>query len=89
MFDIILEIILEIIFDGTINAAGIKKVPLLFRILTALVIPLFFISFSVFILYVGVSSQNNMLILTGVLVFVSSAYLTITKIKEYMERNKK
>ena len=88
MFEKILEIMMEIIFDGTINSAGIKRVPFLFRILTALLISLFFISFSVFILYVGISSQNNMLILTGILVFVSSAYLTITKIKEYKERNK-
>lgn len=88
MFEKILEIMMEIIFDGTINSAGIKRVPFLFRILTALMIPLFFISFSVFILYVGISSQNNVLILTGILVFVSSAYLTITKIKEYKERNK-
>lgn len=45
MFEKILEIMMEIIFDGTINSAGIKRVPFLFRILTALMIPLFLSAF--------------------------------------------
>ena len=89
MFEVILELILEIIFEGSAGLLGSKKVPMILRILIAAAIPLFFITLSVFLLYVGITDKRLSLIIAGLIVIISSASLTMSRIKEYKNRNKK
>ncbi len=89
MFEVIHELILEIIFEGSAGLLGSNKVPMILRILIAAAIPLFFITLSVFLLYVGITEKRLSLIIAGLIVIISSASLTISRIKEYKNRNKK
>ena len=56
--ELILDILFEIIVDGTIGAVGDKKVPLPLRIIAAVVLILIFGTVIVACLYIGISEKN-------------------------------
>ena len=89
MFDTVLEIIFEIIFEGMTASLGSKKVPLAVRIIIAVILLLFFISFSSLILYVGMASDNKILTAIGIFVIISYILLIKSKIKKYKALRKK
>lgn len=83
MFDIVLEIVLELIFEGMTASLGSKKVPLIIRIFLAFILVGFFAFFSFFILYAGIASDNKPITFLGIVVIISFASLTIGKIRKY------
>lgn len=72
MLDDIIEIALELILDGAIEAAGSKRVPLAVRIVLVVFLALFFLALFGLLLWVGVSHKSILLILLtiGLMLFI-------------------
>ena len=68
--EFIFEILFELIVEGSLEAAGDKKVPLLFRILAAAVLILVFGGLVVFLVWTGIADKNWILAAAGVLLAV-------------------
>lgn len=68
--DFVLEILFEIILEGCIEITEEKNVPLIFRILCAVILVLVYGGMVGILLYVGIS--NKSLLLLFIAVFVAS-----------------
>lgn len=77
-----LDIILEIILNGAIEAVGSKKVPIAFRVTLALILLVFIYGVCGLLIYVGVEASNVALDALGVLLIVVFTVLIILKVKK-------
>lgn len=57
------EIIVEIIFDGTLELVTAKKIPMFVRVLAAGLLLAFYIGFGGLLVYIGI--KNNSIVVTG------------------------
>lgn len=87
MFHII-EIILEFIFLGTIDAMSSKRVPLILRVLVATVLLALYLGLFALLLAVGINTGSATLIVVAFVVLLLIAVLVIPKIKQIKKRTK-
>ena len=87
MFHII-EIILEFIFLGTIDAMSSKRVPLILRVLVATVLLVLYLGLFALLLVVGINTGSATLIVVAFVVLLLIAVLVIPKIKQIKKRTK-
>ena len=87
MFHII-EIILEFIFLGTIDAMSSKRIPLILRVLVATVLLALYLGLFALLLVVGINTGSATLIVIAFVVLLLIAVLVIPKIKQIMKRTK-
>lgn len=64
--DDILELLLDILFDGTLHAVESKKVPLLIRVLLGLVLAAIVLGISGLLIAAGVNSGNIAITILGI-----------------------
>lgn len=85
IWDIILEFIMTIIFEGSMEAVTEKKIPMVIRVLLAVFLLVFYIGFVGIFFYIGVKHKNG--IMKGIAVFlgVIIAALVIKTYKEIKE----
>lgn len=76
MLDDIIEVVLELVLDGAIEAAGSKKVPMPIRILAAGIILVFALGLIGLLFWVGMdSSSTGLMILAAVLLVVFGGWV--------------
>ena len=88
MLDDIIEIILELILDGMVEAAGSKKVPMPIRIALGSFLALLVLALFGLLLYVGISSGSIVLIALSAVLIVASIIWATVKIKAFKARQK-
>ena len=66
--EIILDILFELIIEGSIGAVGDKKVPLLLRILAAVILVVVFGGLVGVLIYIGIDEKNWIILACGVVV---------------------
>ncbi len=87
MFHII-EIILEFIFLGTIDAMSSKRVPMILRVLVATVLLAIYLGLFTLLLVVGINTGSAMLIVVAFVVLILIAVLVIPKIRQIKKQTK-
>ena len=87
MFHII-EIILEFIFLGTIDAMSSKRIPLILRVIVATVLLALYLGLFALLLVVGINTGSATLIVIAFVVLLLIAVLVIPKIKQIKKRTK-
>lgn len=76
MVDDIIEVVLELILDGAIEAAGSKKVPMPIRILAAGIVLVFALGLICLLFWVGLDSgSTGLMILAAVLLAIFSGWV--------------
>lgn len=86
MLDVIVEIILDIVWEGAMEAAGSKKVPMPVRIILASVILIFMLCMVALVLWIGVSNQSVILTLIAIAMLVGFAYLCFSKVRQFKRK---
>ena len=87
MFHII-EIILEFIFLGTIDAMSSKRVPMILRVLVATVLLAIYLGLFTLLLVVGINTRSAMLTVVAFVVLILIAVLVIPKIRQIKKQTK-
>ena len=83
MLDDFIELILELILDGAIEAAGSKRVPMPVRIILASMILALVFGVCGLLVYIGVDIGNAGLIVLGTAIIVVFIILAIVKIRKH------
>ena len=83
MLDDILEIVFDFIVEGAIQAVDCKRVPMFVRVLSAAVIMVLLFGVCGFLIGIGISEGENILIVLGVGLFVVFAVLAIYKVIQH------
>jgi len=83
MLDDFIELILELILDGVIEAAGSKRVPMPVRIILASMILALVFGVCGLLVYIGVDIGNAGLIVLGTAIIVVFIILAIVKIRKH------
>lgn len=79
MLDDILELILEIVLDGVIEAAGNEKVPKKIRIILAAVTFPFVFGICGLLIYVGIRTEEFLLIIIGTVLLMGFMIMVAQK----------
>lgn len=83
MLDDLLELILELILDGMVEAAGSKAVPKPVRILLSVILALAFLAFFGLLLYIGIDSGSIVMIVITVTLFAGAVIGILYKIRKH------
>lgn len=83
MLDDIIEVVLELILDGMVEAAGSKKVPMPVRIVLTAVLGLLALALFGLLLWVGISSGSALLIVLDVVLLAACTGWVCLKVKKY------
>lgn len=86
MLDDIIELILELILDGMVEAAGSKKVPMPIRIALGAVLSLLVLALFALMLYVGINSGSVVLIVITFALLIAFVIGVAFKIKAFNSR---
>lgn len=86
MLDDLVELILEIILEGAVEAAGSRRVPLPVRILLACLLVLLFGGIAGLLIWVGIGSGNWGLTVLGVVFLAGFAVFTYARVKRIQKR---
>ena len=80
--EIILDIIFELIVDGSIGAVGDKKVPLPLRIIAAVFLIVIFGGLVGVLVYIGIDEKNWIILIIGVVIalaVIGAVWQTVRK----------
>lgn len=88
MLDDILELVLEIILEGVFDAAFSSKVPVPVRIILGTIVFVLLVGIIGLILWVGINSENVILVIISALLLVAYVVLLFRKIKEIKNRKR-
>ena len=88
MLDTLIEILLEIIIEGALEAAESKKVPMPVRILLAAGVVLIFGAVVGMLLWNGVIRKSLLLIICGVLFLALVILLAANKITRFQKKRR-
>lgn len=86
MLDDIMEIILEIIWDGLVETTGSKKVPMPLRIALGAVLALFPLGICALLFVAGVHSGSIPLIVLSIVLLICTVVFAASKIKDFKNR---
>ena len=86
MLDDIIEMILELILDGMVEAAGSKKVPMPIRIALGAILSLLILALFTLLLYVGISSGSVVLIVIAIVLLLAVVIGAAYKVKAFKSR---
>ncbi len=89
MLDMLIEILLEIIIEGSLEASESKKVPMPVRILLAAGMVLIFGAVVGMLIWNGVIRKNLLLIICGVLFLALVILLAANKITRFQKARRK
>ena len=83
MLDDIVEVVLELILDGMVEAANSKKAPMPIRIALAAILGLLVLALFGLLLWVGISSGSVLLIVLSVVLLAACIAWVCFKVKKY------
>ena len=83
MLDDIIEVVLELILDGMVEAAESKKVPMPVRIVLAAVLGLLALALFGLLFWVGISSGSALLTVLAVVLLAAFIAGVCFKVKKY------
>ena len=83
MLDDIIEVVLELILDGMVEAAGSKKVPMPMRIALAAVLGLLALALFGLLFWVGIGIGSVLLIVLDVVLLAACVAWVCFKVKKY------
>ena len=81
--ELILEILFDLIVEGSVEAVGEKKVPLVLRILAAIVLIVVFGGLVVVLLYIGISEKNWIVAVLGVGIALMIGLAVLRTVKKH------
>lgn len=76
--EIILEFVFEFIFEGVFS----KRIPLILRILFAVILLAFFGALTIGLIVIGIVVDNIFVLLIGIFMTIMSAWALVRKLKE-------
>ena len=68
--DLIMEILLELIFEGTLEMVTSKKIPMFIRLLAAVLLLAFYIGFGGVLIYIGIKHKSIVVIICAVVLLL-------------------
>ena len=80
--EIILDILFDLIIEGSIGAVGDKKVPLALRILAAVFLTVIFGGLVGVLVYIGIDEKNWIILIIGVVIalaVIGAVWQTVRK----------
>ena len=80
--EIILDILFDLIVEGSIGAVGDKKVPLALRILAAVFLTVIFGGLVGVLIYIGIDEKNWIILIIGVVIalaVIGAVWQTVRK----------
>ena len=80
--DFIIELVLTIIVEGSMEAVGERKLPMFVRVLAALLLFAVYFGLGGLLLYGGIKNENGLIIGIAVFVLVIFAWAVVSKYKE-------
>ncbi len=80
--DLIMEILLELIFEGTLEMVTSKKIPMFIRLLAAVLLLAFYIGFGGVLIYIGIKHKSIVVIICAVVLLLVVWIVTVKKYKE-------
>ena len=83
MLDDIVEVVLELILDGMVEAANSKKAPMPIRIALAAILGLLVLALFGLLLWVGISSGSVLLIVLAVVLLAACIAWVCFKVKKH------
>lgn len=83
MLDVIVEIILDIVLEGALEAAGSRKVPMPIRIILAGMILLLMLTVVALVFWAGAIHQSVILVLIAATMLIGLAYLCFAKVRQF------
>lgn len=86
MLDVIVEIILDIVLEGVIEAAGSRKVPMPVRIILAGMILLLMLTVVALVFWAGAIRQSVILVLIAAAMLIGLAYLCFAKVRQFKRK---
>lgn len=84
--ELIMEILIEIIFEGALESVTEKKFPIFFRVMAAVLLLTVYIGLTGILLYIGINNKSRIVIGIAIALFLTVA---IVVVKKYKEINKK
>ena len=83
MLDDVIEILLDIVLDGAMEAANSPKVPMPIRIILGGLILVAALAVIGLIAWVGIDSESTVLVIFAAVLLIGMTILMIRKIKKY------
>lgn len=84
--DFLIELLLEIILEGSFEAVSEKRVPFPIRILLTIVLIVFFVGVFAFLFYLGVKHDVLFMTIIAAILFVLFILGMIKKIKDFKRK---
>ena len=81
--ELILEILFDLIVEGSLESVGEKKVPLVLRILAAAVLIVVFGGLVGALLYIGISEKNWIVAVLGVVIALMIGLAVLRTVKKH------
>ena len=81
--DVILNLLFDLIVEGSIGAAGDKKVPMPLRILAAVILVIVFGGIIALCIIIGIMNKNWIVIAAGVILAVMVVWAVISTAKKH------
>lgn len=82
MMDFILELVMTIIFEGAVEAVTEKRVPMLIRVLLAILLLSFYLGLVGMFIYLGIRDKSGICMGAAVLLFVLVTAVVVRKYRE-------
>ena len=80
--DFIIELVLTIILEGTMEAVGEKRLPMYVRVIAALLLFVLYFGLGGLLMYEGIKNRNGLIIGIAVFVLVIFACAVVSKYRE-------
>ncbi|MDE7298293.1 MAG: hypothetical protein K2N94_05630 [Lachnospiraceae bacterium] len=80
--DFIIEFVLTIILEGTMEAVGEKRLPMYVRVIAALLLLVLYFGLGGLLMYEGIKNRSGLIIGIAVFVLVIFAWAVVSKYRE-------
>lgn len=84
--EFIMEILIEIIFEGALELSTKKKIPMFFRVLAAVFLLAVYIGLGGILLYVGIINKSGFVIAVAIGLLVIVAVVVVRKYREMKKK---
>lgn len=80
--DILMEIIIEIVFEGALGSITKKRIPIFFRVMVAAILLAFYIGLGGILIYAGILYKSGIIVAIAILLLFAVAYIAVKKYRQ-------
>lgn len=82
IIETLVEMVVEIIFDGTLELVTAKRIPMFIRVFVAGLLLAFYIGFGGILIYIGIKNNSMVVTVCAVVLMVVAWVVAVRKYKE-------